>query len=58
MSEIHVFSNDGEWEVWLDPDGIKFNGLCVGVSDTRDEAVADAVKELEAMVARLKAPPA
>ena len=39
-----------EVKVWL-------NGVVIGEGDTRDRAVADAVKTLEAAVARLQEPP-
>jgi hypothetical protein len=53
---LHVF-HEGDWQVWLNP--YRFghpDGLCVGTGDTRDEAVANAVKTLEEMTALLQQP--
>ncbi len=56
---LHVFQRDEDsdppWLVWLNVD-CDFTGLCIACGSTRDEAVADAVKGLEAAVARLQGP--
>lgn len=62
-----VIVRDGDdWNVWamLDEeadDGMKpwhsNNSLIVGVGQSRDAAVADAVREFEAAVERLQQPP-
>ncbi len=54
-----IFRDGGEYEVWVGPAGDLRNGNVInafvaGVGDTRDEAVADAVKELKAVVAGLQ----
>lgn len=52
MSEIHILHKADavfEWTVWL-------GGICIGVGETRDLAVADAVKDLEAALERLQQP--
>ena len=54
---VHVCQNDGEWEVWLNCEDADFTGLCVGWANTRDEAVAQSVKSLEAVLEFLQGPP-
>lgn len=55
---LHVCELDGHWQVWLNTEApATFDGLCVSVGATRDEAVAEAVKTLEAAVEHLQAPP-
>lgn len=53
---VHVCEIGGEWEVWLNCEDADFTGVCIGVGDTRDEAVAQAVKVLEAAAAHLQQP--
>lgn len=53
---LHVCQIDGEWEVWLNNEDHDFTGLCVSTGETRDEAVAAAVKILEAAVEQLQQP--
>lgn len=52
---IHIFRN-GDWEVWVNCEDQNFSGLCVGTGSTRDEAVAEAVTALEAIVELLQRP--
>ena len=47
-------SEDGDWEVWINPDWR--DGLCLGVGKTRDAAVAQAVATLEEAATRLQEP--
>lgn len=54
---LHVFQRDGEWDVWLNTEASCFDGLCLGVASTRDEAVRQAVKALEAATAALQQAP-
>lgn len=60
MSVVSIRAYGGEWEVWLSlddgtkaPAGLSF---VIGVGATRDEAVADAVKDLEAKIQQLQQP--
>ena len=62
MSEIYVLQdNDGDgWNVWIGlegdmpaPQGFSF---IIGSGATRDEALADAVKDLEAALEQLQQP--
>jgi hypothetical protein len=60
--KLHVFQQDGpprpyEWAVWLNTGVSDFDGLCIGIGATRDEAIADAVKVLEWATERLQGPP-
>lgn len=57
-----LITRDGrDWDVWIslpNHDPIKdVFGFAIGVGDTRDAAVADAVQALEEAVERLQAPP-
>lgn len=56
MPDIHLFNDAAPCEVWLDPDGAEGSGVCIGVGDTREEAVADAVAELERALVTLRKP--
>ena len=57
-NRLHVFrDSDGEWCVWLNTETADFDGLCVSVGSTRDEAIADAVRVFEAAVEKLQEPP-
>src|ERR1041385_4304153 len=53
---LHVAERDGFFEVWLNTEVSDFDGIHVGEGETRDAAVADAVKTLEAAVAALQQP--
>jgi hypothetical protein len=63
MSVISVLPDDafGGWSVWINlddgteaPEGLSF---IIGAGTTRDEAVAEAVADLEARIAELQQPP-
>ena len=60
MSVITVLRDDSGWNVWINlddgttaPAGLS---LIIGSGATRDEAVADAVKDLEAALDQLQQP--
>lgn len=53
---LHIFEMRGEWEVWLNNEDHDFTGLCVSIGTTRDEAIATAVRILEAAVEELQKP--
>lgn len=53
---VHVYEGGGEWHVWLNCEDMEFTGLCIGIGDTRDAAVAQAVAVLEAVAAYLQQP--
>lgn len=59
---VVIYKDGSEFEVWLGPtqdivhDNI-INAVCIGVGATRDEAVSDAVQELEGLVNLLQLPP-
>ncbi len=58
MSVVKIFDYKcGEFAVWLDTEVADHDGLCIGLGATRDEAVAQAVKDLEARLAELQMPP-
>lgn len=54
---LHIFKRDDEWDIWLNTEDLCFTGLCIGTGKTRDEAVAQAVRALEAAVEELQKPP-
>lgn len=59
-NELHVFKDaefGGDWVVWLNTEASDFDGLCVGVGLTRQAAVTQAVRVLEAALERLQGPP-
>jgi hypothetical protein len=46
----------GNFEVWIDDDsGARNNGLCVGLAETREEALNQAIQDLEDMIDKLRA---
>lgn len=57
--QLHIFKaeEDGEWVVWLNTEASDFDGLVIGKGKTRQEAVAEAMKVVEAMEAVLQGPP-
>lgn len=64
MNDIgtRIYVEDGEHEVWVGPAGDLeagnvINAFIAGLGQTRDDAVADAVRKLEAVVEALQAPP-
>jgi hypothetical protein len=54
---LHVCEMGGEWQVWLNCEDADFTGLCLSAEPTRDAAVAEAVRVLEAVVDHLQGPP-
>jgi hypothetical protein len=58
MAVIHIVEEvDGGVEVWCDVPGAEMNGIIIGLGATRQEAVAGAVRTLEALVEHLQSPP-
>jgi putative metallopeptidase len=47
LNAIHVLQFGELWEVWLDTGISEQDGICLGSGSTRDEAVAEAVQDLE-----------
>jgi hypothetical protein len=56
---LHVVKSDddGTWQVWLNTGVGDFDGLIIGVGDTRQAAVADAVGVVEWAEQTLQGPP-
>lgn len=50
---LHIYDAGDGWECWLNND-MDFDGTCIGVGATEDAAVADAVRTLEALAAKLQ----
>ena len=49
--------DDDQWAVWLNTDdGEDYDGLCVGIGEERDAAVADAVHVFEQLLEKLQEP--
>lgn len=58
MAIINIVEYDlGNVEVWADVPGADLEGIIVGLGATRQEAVTDAVRTLEAMIEQLQSPP-
>lgn len=57
--ELHVYGNaDQGWDVWLNTGVLDHDGLCIAAGcDTRDEAIAMAVKVFEWAAQALQGPP-
>ena len=62
MNVIHIIEegfietdSPGNFEVWIDDDTGICNGLCVGIADTREEALNQAIGDLQEMIERLRA---
>jgi hypothetical protein len=54
---LHVFKWDvNDWQVWLNTEEMDFDGICIGVGQTRGKAVAEAVIALEAVLEKLQEP--
>jgi hypothetical protein len=54
---LHVFEQDGEWDVWLNCEDADFTGICVAAGHrSRDAAIAQAVKVFEAAADALQWP--
>lgn len=43
---IHIFNEDGCYEVWLDTEVSDKDGLCIGCDKNRHEAIMQAVHTL------------
>jgi hypothetical protein len=54
---LHVFQQGGDWDVWLNCEDADFTGICLAVEGSRDAAVAEAVKVLEAAIEELQKAP-
>lgn len=60
--ELHIVKDltDGvvtDVEVWLNTGTADYDGMCIGAGETRDDAIAQAVRSLEWIVATLQGPP-
>ena len=51
---VHVYREGGQWRVWLNTEIGDFDGLCLGLGETRDAAVAQAIAALEAVTDYLR----
>jgi hypothetical protein len=61
MSALTIRDDNGDWQVWIalkkgNPTRMN-ESFIVGMGATRDEAVADAVKDLETCIDELQAEP-
>lgn len=54
---LHVFGLEGGWQVWLNTEVQDFDGLCIGTGTSRNGAIAEARKVLEACVEVLQTLP-
>lgn len=55
---LHVYkATDDIWCVWLNTQVSEFDGLCIGLGETRQLAVQQAVNALEAATDHLQGPP-
>ena len=58
MAVLHIIEEiSGGVEVWLDVPGADMAGIIVGLGTSRAEALADAVRTLEALAEQLQSPP-
>ena len=58
MAIINIVEHDdGAIEVWADVPGAEMEGIIVGIGQSRQEAVSDAVRTLEALTEQLQSPP-
>lgn len=56
---INLFNEGNEWSVWMDCDGTEKDGLCIGISTDKFQALAEAETELKnhlAMVESMREP--
>jgi len=54
---LHVCEMSGEFEVWINCEDADFTGVCIGVGASRQVAVTQAVRVLEALLDKLQGPP-
>lgn len=55
---LHVYkATDDSWCVWLNTEVTEFDGLCIAVAGSRQDAIAHAVEALEAATDHLQGPP-
>jgi hypothetical protein len=54
---LHICEIEGHWQVWLNTEDADFTGLCISSRKTRQKAVGEAVRTLEAALDRLQGPP-
>lgn len=58
MAMINIVEyDDGDVEVWADVPGADMEGIIVGVGASRQAAITDAVRTLEALTEQLQSPP-
>lgn len=50
---VNVVDDDGGKEVWLDAEGMTGSGICIGVADTKKDALLDAFRELVLALAQV-----
>lgn len=55
---LRIIEYEDHVTVWLDPDITPCSGLIIGIGDTRQEAIAEAVRVLEWATEQLQGPPA
>jgi hypothetical protein len=53
---LHIAERDGFYEVWLNTKVSDFDGIHIGEGESRDVAVANTVKTLEAAIVALRRP--
>lgn len=59
MAKLNIIHYvDGDVEVWADVPGADMAGIIVGIGETRETAVAEAVRTLEKLTELLQGPPA
>lgn len=54
---LHLYRDRAWWCVWLNTEVGDFDGICIAMKHTRQEALAQAVRVLEAAVEQLQRPP-
>lgn len=53
MPQLNVINEDGEFHIWLDTEGFVKDGTIIGVADTKDGAIDDAISTLRQLVGEL-----
>lgn len=53
VSNVDSWGTEGQWEVWLNTEVQAYDGLCIGVGPTREQALIDAQQTLSLAIGKL-----
>lgn len=53
ITNTDAWGQEAEWEVWLNTEVQRFDGLCIGTGPTREQALIDAQQTLSLAIGKL-----